>query len=157
MGGLSPDINKIKGERKLRKQPVRKMTLRWHKQRTLLETIVMQIGLMPLVNYLMIRVMEILPERNPWIVLIVITNIVMLVVFMIIYICIAKKAKNEKYIVFTHEKKCIKGNKEICYSQIRVGQNVTQRMFGLVTLKFKNSVDTITLRNVSTDAIKYLE
>ena len=134
------------------------LNLKWHKARTLFKVVVIQILSFLLANYiLLIRLNEYVTDKKEWVNSVIISNILTMIVFIIVYICMNNKAKNTMYFVNLKNATCVKNEREIRYKKIEYTQSTTQKMFGLCTLKFKSETQTITLKDVSIEALKYLE
>lgn len=72
-----------------------------------------------------------------------------------IYVLIIVRAKKKIGYIFGKEKKCRKGHKIITYTQVTFEQSFGQKIFGLCTIRFKNTDEKIIMRDVSTENLKY--
>lgn len=133
------------------------LNLKVHIARKLFKVLVIQIASFLLANYILIKFIEYVPYKEVWVTSVIKANMLVMIVFIIIYVFIANKAKNKMYYVDMQNKICVKNGRKIQYQKIEYSQSITQKMFGLVTLKFKNETDAITLKDVSFKAKKYLE
>lgn len=133
------------------------LNLKVHISRKLFKVLVIQIASFLLANYILIKFIEYVPYKEVWVTSVIKANMLVMIVFIIIYVFIANKAKNKMYYVDMQNKICVKNGRKIQYQKIEYSQSITQKMFGLVTLKFKNETDAITLKDVSFKAKKYLE
>lgn len=97
------------------------------------------------------------PYVHKWINSAIITNILVILAFIIIDMCIGKKVKSTIYCVDVKNKICIKKGKKLRYRDFNTTQSFMQKLFGLCTLKFENTTGSIIMKDVSVEAKKYLE
>lgn len=141
------------------KRNVGKLNLKWHKQRSVLKVAFIQISSFLLANYIILILGQYVasPEKSKWICSAIIANMIMAIAFAFIYVHLEDKAKNKKYFIHLIDRKCVKGDRIIKYSEIQYTQSITQRWFGLCTLYFLNSSQELKLPDVSVESLKYLE
>lgn len=137
---------------------VTKFNLWWHMQRKMLKLIFVNVASLALVIFVQIKVLEFdLPEAERWIMWAIILDSIALLIFSVPYIVIVAKAKKKKTFVDMQQKICISNGRKIRYQSYKYTQSLTQKLFGLCTIKFKNSVESMTVKDVSIEAVRRLE
>lgn len=106
--------------------------------------------------YIQIKCIEFVSEKSLWLEIAVSLDIMCMFIFIIIYMCIIYKGKTQKYFVNMKAKICNKNGRKIIYQEYEYTQSIVQKIFGLCTLRFKNSVDTVILKDVSAKALERL-
>lgn len=136
---------------------VTKLNLKLHGSRKIFKVALIQVASFLLANCILIKFGKYVLDKGPWISSVITSNSLVMIVFIIIYVCVATKAKNTMYFVDMQSKICVKDERKIQYNRIVYSQSITQKIFGLCTLEFKNGPQKITLKDVSTESLKYLE
>lgn len=97
-------------------------------------------------------------HKEVWFMSCTIASIVLFAVIACIYIGIAVKAKNTEMVVYCQEKICKKGNQELYYINFNTNRTtLVQKMFGLVTVEFRNQFgEKILFKDVNKEILNYL-
>ena len=148
--------NKMKRGRKVMTE-IKKVNLKSHSSRKIFWVLVIQIASFLLANCMLIKFSEYVPEKGPWVSSSIISNVIVMVIFIIIYMCITRKTKKIKCSVDIQSKRVIKNGRKIKYRKVEYSQSITERMFKLCTLEFTNLTGTIIVKDVSVNALKYLK
>lgn len=87
-----------------------------------------------------------------------IASAVLFIIIACIYIGIAIKTKNTEMVVYCQEKICKKGNQELYYINFNTNRTtLVQKMFGLVTVEFRNQFgEKILFKDVNKEILNYL-
>lgn len=100
-----------------------------------------------------------IPDRKDvWLMSSVIATVILFAIIASIYVGIAIKAKNTEMVVYCQEKICKKGNQELYYINFNTDRTtLMQKMFGLVTVEFRNQFGhKLLFKDVSKEILNYL-
>lgn len=97
-------------------------------------------------------------HKEIWIMSSVIASVILFAIIACVYICIAIIAKNTEMVVYTQEKICKKGNQKLYYINFNTNRTtLLQKMFGLVTVEFRNQFGhKLLFKDVRKEILNYL-